>query len=358
MDPFRIHSNRRQRGHLLVGLMVFVAVMMISLLAAAQSWSFVVRRDAEAELIFRGEEYARAIAFYQKETNNYPTDLKQLIKKGPHRHRYIRHLYEDPVAKDGEWGLLYLSPTGQGFINPYASPGATGNLFNAMGIGGGAGGTTLAGGGLPEESGASKARRTAREEQGLEESGHPEGFSDLVQKQLEQYQGNVVGLPIVGVVHKKNESGVKIYKNIANLNDWAFTLLADAPTSPQQGVKGRGPLRNTGKKGLGDANDPIYFNPADRPGWKPGKTTGIHAEREEAYREQQEEEKEEEERRLREEEERRRQEQEEQQDEDDSGDEEPHEGEEEPTDEEPEAEGDGESEDPNAESEEEEPPRP
>ncbi|MFQ5702313.1 MAG: hypothetical protein ACE5HU_10770, partial [Acidobacteriota bacterium] len=50
-------SRSRERGHLLVGLVVLAAVMIILLTAAAQSWTFLIRRDREAELIFRGEQY-------------------------------------------------------------------------------------------------------------------------------------------------------------------------------------------------------------------------------------------------------------------------------------------------------------
>src|SRR5688572_1402252 len=43
-----------ESGHLLVGLMVLVAVILILLTVTGQSWVFIMRRDAEAELIFRG----------------------------------------------------------------------------------------------------------------------------------------------------------------------------------------------------------------------------------------------------------------------------------------------------------------
>src|SRR5262249_47526856 len=134
-DPMTTHSAARARseaGHLLVGLMVLVAVLMILLMAAGQSWVFVMRRDAEAELIFRGEEYARAIGFYKAEVGSYPLELKALMQKGPHRHRYIRRLYKDPLAENGKWGNLYLSPTGKGFINPYATRTDTDPFGNSM----------------------------------------------------------------------------------------------------------------------------------------------------------------------------------------------------------------------------------
>src|SRR6058998_2242372 len=105
--PTARESGSDERGHLLVGLMVLVAVLLILLTVTGQSWTFLVHRDNEAELIFRGEQYANAIDFYKKETGQYPLELKVLMQRGPHRHRYIRKLWKDPLSKDGKWGLLY-----------------------------------------------------------------------------------------------------------------------------------------------------------------------------------------------------------------------------------------------------------
>lgn len=237
-------------GHLLVGLMVLIAVMLIMLTVAGQSWTFLVRRDAEAELIFRGEQYAAAIEFYKKENATYPLELDVLGKEGPHRHRYIRKLWPDPLAKDGKWGKLYLSPDGKGFLNPFATPNTL-DPFAADGL------EPL---GLPGQQGAGKPAW------GAQSQNVPPGYTALDMLGLDERGGEMQGLPIVGVVHKQREIGVKIYKNQASLNDWAFTLMLIDPklqTPSMYPPPPNVPL----SKGVGDIQRPVFIG--RRPGEGP-----------------------------------------------------------------------------------------
>ena len=48
--------RRRERGHLMVGLVAMVAIMMILSGQAVQEWTDVLRRDNEAEMMFRAQE--------------------------------------------------------------------------------------------------------------------------------------------------------------------------------------------------------------------------------------------------------------------------------------------------------------
>lgn len=114
--------RRREAGGLLIVLMVGVTVIFIGLSVAVQAWSVVWRRDSEEELIFRGEQYVIAILAYRKEHNGqFPTDLEILAKEGPRRVRYIRKLFRDPINPTGQWGLLYLMPTGNAIYDPVAA---------------------------------------------------------------------------------------------------------------------------------------------------------------------------------------------------------------------------------------------
>ncbi len=281
--------RRAEQGHLLVGLVVLIAVMLIMLTAAAQSWTFLVRRDREAELIQRGEEYARAIAFYHKENQAWPLKLDLLVEKGPHGHRFIRKLYPDPLAEDGEWGLLYLSPTGKGFINPYATQlGADPFLADPFGQ-------------QPVDTGFGKKRRSGnafqRHPSSGEGSGSP-GYSEINPQQLKS-MGNP-SLPIVGVVHKTPEYGVKIYKGQASLNDWAFTLMAEGQEHNQGSGGHRPQTRSRRPMGIGDHTSPIFL-PGMLPPPPNAGTSHVQKEMIEERKRQ-----EEEEERLRQEEEERR----------------------------------------------------
>ena len=116
-------DHKRRKGEegagLLIILMIGVTVSIIALTAAVQSWSVTWRRDSEEELIARGNMYVDAILAYRKDHGGqFPTNLEDLAEQGPRRVRYIRRLYEDPIAPNGKWGLLYLMPGGQGIYDP------------------------------------------------------------------------------------------------------------------------------------------------------------------------------------------------------------------------------------------------
>jgi type II secretory pathway pseudopilin PulG len=103
----------------MVALLAAVAVMMIMLGAAAPSWRYVMRNDAEEELLFRGGEIADAIARYQRKNGNaLPPSLEVLVKG-----RYLRRAYKDPMTKHGRWRFIRPGET----VGP-AAPGAAGNL--------------------------------------------------------------------------------------------------------------------------------------------------------------------------------------------------------------------------------------
>ena len=86
----------------MVALMAAVAIMMIMLAAAAPSWRYVMRNDAEEELIFRGGEIADAVARYQKRNGNaLPPSLEVLVKG-----KFLRRAYKDPMTKHGRWRFI------------------------------------------------------------------------------------------------------------------------------------------------------------------------------------------------------------------------------------------------------------
>lgn len=84
-------------------LMALMAAMGILLKMAMPSVITEVKRDREAELIFRGEAIARAIRLYRAKAGNYPTKLEDLVKVKP---RILRKLYKDPMTPSGEWELV------------------------------------------------------------------------------------------------------------------------------------------------------------------------------------------------------------------------------------------------------------
>ncbi len=106
-----------EAGYSLVALMAAVAIMMIMMAAAVPSWRYVMKNDAEEELLFRGGEIADAIARYQRRNGNaLPASLEVLVKG-----KFLRHAYKDPMTKHGRW--KFIRP-GETMVQ--AAPGARG----------------------------------------------------------------------------------------------------------------------------------------------------------------------------------------------------------------------------------------
>ena len=94
--PARAESLRlcAERGYAMAGLLVAIAVMGILMSAALPVWRTYMQREKEAELLFRGEQYVRAIDLYQRRfPGAYPTDLEALVEG-----RFLRRLYLDPMT--------------------------------------------------------------------------------------------------------------------------------------------------------------------------------------------------------------------------------------------------------------------
>ncbi|MCZ6696786.1 MAG: hypothetical protein O7A63_09645 [Acidobacteria bacterium] len=234
-------DRRREAGSILIIVMIGVAVMSIGLAAAAQTWSSIWRRDREDELIFRANQYVDAILAYRKEhAGQFPVTLEALYEPGPRGYRYIRKLYEEPVARNGKWGLLYLMPGGRGVYDPKAAqtagqPGAAGQ----PGIQGLPGQTGLPG--LPGQPGVTPLNPdplgtgvpgSGGTIPGAQPPGSPLPFPDQQQGQWgdssfdESISERPLGWPIVGVISRARgeESGrtFKVYKGHDEVSQWQF----------------------------------------------------------------------------------------------------------------------------------------
>ena len=99
-----------QRGAALLLLLVFVVIIGLAAGMAGQSWSSTMQRAREAELLWRGEQYKKAIASYyavKHGTQMLPAKLEDLVKdpRFPNAVRHLRKLYNDPMT-NGDWELI------------------------------------------------------------------------------------------------------------------------------------------------------------------------------------------------------------------------------------------------------------
>ena len=83
-----------ESGYAMAGLLVAIGIMSVLMSVAMPSWRTLAKREKEAELLFRGEQYLRAIDLYQRRfPGAYPTDLEMLVDQ-----RFLRRLYPDPMT--------------------------------------------------------------------------------------------------------------------------------------------------------------------------------------------------------------------------------------------------------------------
>lgn len=86
----------------MVALLVSLNIMAIMLTVAMPVWRQMVQREREVELVFRGEQYRRAIQLYERRNGPgvLPPDLDALIEG-----RFLRKAFKDPIT-GGDFVLI------------------------------------------------------------------------------------------------------------------------------------------------------------------------------------------------------------------------------------------------------------
>ena len=202
----------------MVALMAGIAIMMILSSVAVQKWSDVVRRDNEAEMIFRAEDLVRGLKRFQKDQGKLPNELKELAEPGQKGQYFVRKVWTDPLVKGGKWKLLYAAPGG-GIFDPSATTGDTPESpFGQEAANPGAVAGLAAGGGAPE----TMPKLTL----------NPDGSTE------------VSGLPIAGVKTACTDSPFRIYRDKEEYMEWIFSVFDQGPQAgapPAQGAPGTPP---------------------------------------------------------------------------------------------------------------------
>jgi len=114
-----------QQGYTYVVVMVAVVVLGILAGTANVTVNQVMRRDREAELLYRGLTYQYAIKNYYLTDGKkeYPHKLEDLVKdpRVPGVRRFLREVYPDPFRKDANgigWKLIQATDGGiQGVVS-------------------------------------------------------------------------------------------------------------------------------------------------------------------------------------------------------------------------------------------------
>jgi len=193
----------------MVALMAGIAIMMILSAVAAQNWADVVRRDNEAEMMFRAEDIVRALRRYQKDQGKLPNELKELGEPGTRGQYFIRRVWKDPLVKGGGWQVLYAAPGG-GLFDPTAAP-VEGGLPPEQPSLGQSLGSPLAGAPLPNNAGNPEVTKNT------------DGSS------------SVSGLPIAGVKTRSTDAPFRRWRDKEYYREWVFSIFDNAQTTPAPG---------------------------------------------------------------------------------------------------------------------------
>lgn len=129
--------------------MFLLALLVLSTVAAAPTVLSNIQREREAEMVWRGQQYTRAVRMYYMKLHRFPTALDDLTKPKTGI-RFMRQAYKDPMNQvDGSWRLIYVGPNGQligsltnrilgvgvgaQFAQPGAVPGVASSSFSTGG---------------------------------------------------------------------------------------------------------------------------------------------------------------------------------------------------------------------------------
>ena len=202
--------RNREDGYAMAALLAAMASMAIMLSAAMPVWKTTAIREKEAELIFRGEEYVRAIGRFQRRMGpgTLPPSIDALVDG-----KFLRKKYKDPITND-DFQVL--------------------SAAQAAGVPGGQGGR----GQTPQQLLQQAAGRVGGGFQ-LATPGGGGGF---------QLATPTAG-GIIGVVSKSTDTSFRIYNNRQRYNEWTFVFTQQALAPGQGGVNQGQPGPRGGQPG-------------------------------------------------------------------------------------------------------------
>jgi type II secretory pathway pseudopilin PulG len=196
-----------------------VATMLILAAATAPNILTQGRREKEEDMIWRGQQYARAIGLYYRKFGKYPTKVDDLVKE-TNGVRFLRKPYTDPMNKDdGSWRFIYAGPNNQliGSLRQVSL------LQSALSTPGLTGALTL-GGGLQPLSPPGTTQGT-NQTAGTVQTGqqtNPALTANPLESQPQPFQGAVLGGNIAGVGSKIKKHSIRVYLGGDTYEQWEF----------------------------------------------------------------------------------------------------------------------------------------
>lgn len=270
-------SQIRQRGYMMITLMLMLALITIGLLAALPEIKQQIVRDRENELRHRGTAYMRAIQSFYKKFGRYPTRVEEL--ESTNNLRFLRKRYTDPVnidkttGKEKDFKFLHQQDIslnsgmvlGQtpgtnlqgGASSLLGGAAGQGGFGGAGAFGGGQGGGFAAQpGGLQQPgnqnsaagssgnagSGAPSDSSSSGSSDANSSGSSPSGSSSNSINSSNLGGQTFGGGPILGVASMSKDKSIHVFYTKNHYNDWLFIYL---PMADRGGLL-NGPVNPTG----------------------------------------------------------------------------------------------------------------
>ncbi len=207
--------RKPERGYALLMVCFLVAALVIATAAAAPSILTEGRRVKEAELIFRGEQYARAVRLYYRKYGRFPQSFEDLTEPKSGQIRFLRKAYAEPMnRKDGSWRLIYVGPNGELIGSLKAT-----NIFGrpASGVA-----SPFATPPRPRLDDRPGSEQRPPDVVPPPESGLPQATPPPTVAKAPGPEGKVFGGNIIGVASKSDQNSIRVYKGGTKYKEWEF----------------------------------------------------------------------------------------------------------------------------------------
>ncbi|HKT79708.1 MAG TPA: hypothetical protein VJP86_05780 [Vicinamibacterales bacterium] len=216
----------------MAALLVAMSVMAVMMSVVMPVWKQTAQREKEAELVFRGQQYTRAIRLFQQKAGpTFPPSLDVLVEQ-----RALRRKYKDPITNDNFLLIPAAVPAGT-----QQQAVATQNSLQSLNSS-----TQSSSSSLTSRSGSSAS---------------PYVKQDAM--------GTTVPGGIAGVVSSSPDESIMVLNGRTHYNEWEFRFVAPAAQQGGQGgaggrggppagapPDGRGGTRGVGPGGRGQRTGP------------------------------------------------------------------------------------------------------
>jgi hypothetical protein len=266
--PARRHSSG-ESGYALLFAVFLVASMAVFAAIVTPNLLTEGKREKEQQLIWRGNQYVRAIRLYFQKNGRFPANMEEL-EKGTLDVHFLRKEFKDPTSKeDGSWRPIYVNPSGQlvGSVKYHTLQEMAAQLGRGFELN-----TTLpmvlmslspqqsaAGRGAAPPGAASQSNGAGR---GSAPAGAPQPPVPAVP--LGAVDGPVFGASLIGVASKNKSSSLLVYQRTATYFEWEFIwnpLVSSVAAAPPDLVRPAAPPRPTGPENLPPGAAPTGQSP-------------------------------------------------------------------------------------------------